>query len=367
MKVLVNEATKPTLFIDKKKCVKNIEAMIQKAKANKIEFRPHFKTHQSADIANWFRQRGVNKCTVSSVDMAKYFIQNHWKDLSIAFPVNIREIDDINEIPPEVELNLLVSEIDTMHALNKNLRKDAGIFIKINTGNNRAGIAFDNTGKIDQVIELIRSNNLLEFKGFLNHDGNTYQSRSKDEVVRIFESSVSKLNLLKDRYKTLFPELILSSGDTPSASILDNFNGIDEIRPGNFIFYDLMQYHIGSCKLDDIAISLACPVVEKHKSRNEIVIYGGGVHLSKEVLTINNRNIYGYLINYTKNGWETLPLDNYVKALSQEHGIVKVDNQVFNEIQIGDLIGVLPVHSCMTVNLMKRIVNSTGENFFINR
>jgi len=33
---------------------------------------------------------------------------------------------------------------------------------------------------------------------------------------------------------------------------------VDEIRPGNFVFYDLMQYRIGSCSVGQIAVAMAC-------------------------------------------------------------------------------------------------------------
>ena len=78
--------TRPTLLIDKAKCKANIKRMALKARQNDIEFRPHLKTHQSLEIGDWFRQEGVTKITVSSVAMAKYFAQDGWKDITIAFP-----------------------------------------------------------------------------------------------------------------------------------------------------------------------------------------------------------------------------------------------------------------------------------------
>ena len=47
--------------------------MARKAKDNGLIFRPHFKTHQSIEIGEWFRESGVNKITVSSLTMANYF------------------------------------------------------------------------------------------------------------------------------------------------------------------------------------------------------------------------------------------------------------------------------------------------------
>ena len=70
------EIIRPTFVIDKEVCLQNIEKMAEKAKAHNLRFRPHFKTHQSAKIGEWFRLFGVDAITVSSVSMAEYFAMN---------------------------------------------------------------------------------------------------------------------------------------------------------------------------------------------------------------------------------------------------------------------------------------------------
>ena len=67
---------------------------------------------------------------------------------------------------------------------------------------------------------------------------------------------------MKIKLKTIF-----SIGDTPAMSVVDNFDVIDEIRPGNFVFYDVMQQNIGFCYFEDIAVALAVQVVAKHPER----------------------------------------------------------------------------------------------------
>ncbi len=100
---------KPTLLLDKKKCLSNIQKMKIKADKHNLIFRPHFKTHQSAKVGEWYRETGVNKITVSSVSMAKYFYNNGWKDITIAFPLNFAEVEDINQLAIETNINVLVS------------------------------------------------------------------------------------------------------------------------------------------------------------------------------------------------------------------------------------------------------------------
>ncbi len=56
-----NKFSGPKLLLDKEKCWQNIRKMAEKANQNKLIFRPHFKTHQSAIIGNWFKNLGVKK------------------------------------------------------------------------------------------------------------------------------------------------------------------------------------------------------------------------------------------------------------------------------------------------------------------
>jgi len=143
--------SKPTLLLDVDKCKANIKKMAEKARKNNIEFRPHFKTHQSHEIGEWFRAEGVNKITVSSVAMAAYFFKSGWKDITIAFPINILEIENINKMAASIKLNILVESVEIVELLDKQLANPVDAFIKVNIGNNRAGIEPENLDLISQV------------------------------------------------------------------------------------------------------------------------------------------------------------------------------------------------------------------------
>lgn len=344
--------TKPTLIVDKAICIRNIQKIADKAKKHNLIFRPHFKTHQSIEIGNWFKDFNVTKITVSSAEMALFFANAGWKDILIAFPVNILEIDEINKLASKINLSLLVESIETIHFLEKHLNNSVNVYIKIDTGNHRTGIDAENIEDVKFLCNEIDDAKNLNLTGLLAHSGNTYNVKSKEEVLNIHNDSVSQLNKLKKALNR--KDLIISIGDTPSCSLSDNFEGVDEIRPGNFVFYDVMQYQIGSCNTEEIAVSVACPVVAKHNERNEIVIYGGAVHFSKDfTIDTNGNKTFGLVVMYEKNSWSK-PLENcFVKSISQEHGIVKVSSEYFDKIQIGYIIGILPVHSCLTMDLFK--------------
>lgn len=346
--------TRPTLIIDEKKCRTKIAAMQKKAVYNGIVFRPHFKTHQSAAIGEWFRQAGVSSIAVSSVGMACYFAQHRWHDIMIAIPINILEIDAINSLAKNINLSIVLESAELAMRLQKKLKESVSVFIEIDIGDNRTGISHTNIKEIQHLVAVVQQHQHTMFKGFLAHAGHTYSARGVQQIKAIHEASEQKLKIIQ----TCFPNAYLSIGDTPSCSIVNTFSVINEIRPGNFIFYDLMQQQIGACNFSDISCAIACPIIAKYPQRNEIVIYGGGVHLSKDSIVHHQfGEIFG--LACTKN---FTPLENtYVKKLSQEHGVVHLPTAFFNQYHIGDLLYILPIHSCMAADLMSYYLTSSGK------
>ncbi len=92
------------------------------------------------------------------------------------------------------------------------------------------------------------------------------------------------------------------------------------------------MHKMGVCRIEDIAEAVACPAVAKHPRTNEVVVYGGAVHLSKESITAGVRSHYGYAALDNENGWRFLGENNYFQALSQEHGIIRMDSDFFSQV-----------------------------------
>ncbi|MBE0674559.1 MAG: alanine racemase [Bacteroidales bacterium] len=359
----IKKIVKPTLLIDEQKCRRNILFMHNKSKSSDVSFRPHFKTHQSAEIGNWFREAGVGMITVSSVTMCRYFMDNGWDDITIAFPANPRESDEINKIAGKINLNVLVADYEQLQSFADRLTNSIGVFIKIDTGYRRSGIDWNHYADIVRIYEYVKELPALRMKGFLSHSGHTYSVKGRERVLEIFNDTRQKL--LHTRETTPTDGMIISIGDTPSCSIATDFAGVDEIRPGNFVFYDLMQTVIGSCTENEIAVALAAPVVSINRHRSELIIYGGAVHLSKECIHDGDKTIYGKVCLLSDEGWDVESGVGFITSLSQEHGVVKVSDLSNLKVKPGDIIAVLPVHSCLTANLMREYVDREGK--FISR
>lgn len=343
------EITKPTLFLDEVKCKSNIKRMMSKTQSSNVKLAPHFKTHQSREIGSWFREVGVEEITVSSVTMARYFLDDGWKRLFIAVPVNIHELAVIKEICEIAEVTLLVCDLQSIDLIqNQDIK--ASVYIEIDCGYHRSGVLWKDTDLIKEIGNRIEDAPTLLFRGFYCHDGNSYSSHV-NEIQEIHSETVLKLNGLKALFSDL--SLEVSLGDTPSCSIISEFKDIDVVRPGNFVFYDLVQESIGSCQMDDIAVSMICPVISINNDRNEVIIYGGGVHFSKDRINTNGSEIYGLIVEIDEKFKWGHPIHGcYLRSISQEHGIVILSEEYISKISIGSYLGILPVHSCMTADKM---------------
>jgi D-serine deaminase-like pyridoxal phosphate-dependent protein len=353
---------RPTLLLDRRKAVRNIEKMAAKASKSGVRFRPHFKTHRSAAVGEWFRDVGVEAITVSSVDMAIYFAQHGWKDITIAFPANVLEVDKISSLAEEIELGLLVESAEVVRFLPENLDTRANAWIKVDVGYGRTGIPWERAGAVIELAREIAKTGVLTFKGLLTHAGHSYHASSREELLSIHRDSVRRLSQVQHALQTAgFSQVELSIGDTPTCSVVDDFRPVDEIRPGNFVFYDLKQARIGSCSEGQIAVAVGCPVVAKHPERCEVILYGGAAHLSKESLVADGVQIFGRVAQWEGDGWGKALPDTYLSSLSQEHGVVRTTAQIVSQIKVGDVLIVLPVHSCLLSYLLIDYHTLDGE------
>jgi D-serine deaminase-like pyridoxal phosphate-dependent protein len=338
----------PTFVINTEIVRANIKNMMDKLPATCL-FRPHFKTHDNKETAAIFKEFGVKCITVSSVEMAKYFRLLGFKDITIAFPVNLREQRSLNKLSKNTKIGLTFSNIEAVSVIASMPLITADAWIEIDTGYNRSGIAWDNFEQIENCITLINETSHLKFKGFLTHNGSTYSLKTKDDILKSSVESIIKMKSLKEKYTAFEPKI--SVGDTPGCSLMTDFEGIDEVRPGNFVYYDFMQLEKEVCTPNDIAATVFCPVVDVNPERNEVVIHGGAIHFSKEFVKAGDNVSYGKVIRHI--GKLNAKADENLVSLTQEHGVILVKSGDISNYHIGDLVEIVPVHSCLTANLMK--------------
>ena len=347
---MIDIPDKPILLLDEKRCRNNIKRMADKAKAAGCEFRPHFKTHQSATIGEWFREHEIKGITVSSISMAEYFCNNGWDDITIAFPFYLSQINALKVLNQKCSLRLFVNSVRDVKLLSENLSNDFRVYIELDTGYTRSGIPQNNNDLITSIINACSEISHVHFHGFYVHHGGTYQAKGIEEIKRIIAPTLS----VYQEMRQVFPDAKFSLGDTPSASVLSDFDNVDELSPGNFVFYDWMQTQIGSCTLNDVALFVLLPIAQVLKVQNQAILHGGAVHLSKDFIENECGRNYGQVVRYTRENVISEPA--YITSLSQEHGILNAtpDNKQ-------DYVIICPVHSCLTANLHSFYLTADGK------
>lgn len=357
----LSKITSPTLLIDEKKCRANIKRMADKAARHEMKLAPHWKTAQSRIIGTWAKDFGIKEITASSIKMAAYLCGQGWENIHIAFPFNPLEIKKLNELAKNQSLSVQLINPITTQKLVDQLTEKVGFFIEIDAGYGRTGVKVSDFGLIEEILRTAKKSDKLYFKGFYIHAGHSYY---KPDIPELYEQTRNALGMLKAKYRSEYPNLVTRTGDTPGCAVMEDFGDIDEMGPGNFVFFDLMQAKLGGCSKEEIAVALAVPVVDINKERKEVLVHGGGVHLAKDVLKEpDGTNNFGEVVHLEESGWKiSEPSErSYLKSISQEHGIIKASESFLQKVKIGDVIGILPVHSCMTADAMASYLSLDGQ------
>src|ERR671920_177373 len=111
---------------------------------------------------------------------------------------------------------------------------------------------------------------------------------------------------------------VVSVGSTPTATHYDPLEGVDEARPGNYIFFDAFQATLGSCAFGDCALTVLAAVIHRDRARRKVIIDAGAVALSKDhgPIEFDAGCGYGRVLDVEGND-----LGITVESLSQEHGV----------------------------------------------
>jgi D-serine deaminase-like pyridoxal phosphate-dependent protein len=290
--------------------------------------------------------------------MARYFASTEWKDILVAFPFHPGELASLQSLSESCRLSILLDTPAALPFLN-HLSHPVDFYIDIDTGYGRTGIRTGNLDLIRQILLKSKVNPQLQFMGFYCHAGHSYKAADREEIDSIHQKALQDLERLKEEFSEYGPRVLY--GDTPNCSMQSDFGGIDEITPGNFVFFDLVQHALGACSLEEIAVALECPVAGKYNHRKQILVHGGAVHFSKEFLVQNGRSIFGQMVERKEQNWLACEQDYWLSSLSQEHGILDADENLFHRLNIGDKLLFLPVHSCLTANLAREYRTLDGE------
>jgi D-serine deaminase-like pyridoxal phosphate-dependent protein len=339
----------PSLVLDVAKVRRNAERMSQRVRQFGTDLRPHIKTHKCIEVARLQTAGHSGAVTVSTLAEARAFAANGFTKITYAVPIDPGKFDEAIDISRDCELSLITDDVGIPDQLNDAARRANAhlrLFLKVDCGYHRCGVE-PTSQEAFEIPRRITAASNLQFAGILTHAGHSYNCQTKAEVLALARHERDLMADLGEALrKEVGPVPIVSIGSTPTITSVDHLDGVDEMRPGNYIFFDAFQATLGSCSLEDCALTVLAAVVHRDRTRRKVIIDAGAIALSKDrgPVGLNPDCGYGKVLDLTGQD-----LNLNVSEMSQEHGFVPVqDEDTFDRLKVGARVRVLANHSCLT-------------------
>lgn len=332
----------PALLLDRNKLEANATRMATRAAMLGVRLRPHMKTAKSAEVARIATRGQFGGITVSTLREADYFLGEGFTDMTYAVGIAPGKLDQVAALMDRgADIGILVDEVETARAIAAHGHPFT-VHIEIDTGGERGGVFADDPA-LGEIVGALASGPNVEIRGVLAHAGHSYGCKDMDAVLKVAEEERAGAVAAAERLRALGHECpVVSVGSTPTALHAEHLDGVTEMRPGVYMFGDLFQAGIGSCGLDDLAVSVLATVIRHRRDENRVLVDAGGLALSKDRSTAKLPRDLGY-------GLVAGNPEMIVADVHQEHGIIESSKLIdFDAFPIGSQVRIYPNHVCMT-------------------
>ena len=330
----------PAAVLDSAALGANVRRMADRAEALGVALRPHVKTHKCVEIAVMQRQAGARGLSASTLAEAAVFADHGFDDITLAIPIAPGKAAEAEALSERVTLGLVVDSAEAIDAL-EHRQFPLHVWLKVDCGYHRAGVDPRRPEARELAARLAGSRRLI-FEGLLTHAGHSYWAKDRAELERIAEQERSALVELAEALRRDGVQVpALSVGSTPTMSAVRSLDGVNEIRPGNYVFHDATQWKLGACALADCALTVLATVISSPPGQDHSVIDAGALALSKDLGPIHlGHQSMGELLD--PEGGPGLWDGARVVSVTQEHGIIN------RRLKVGAKVRVLVNHSCLT-------------------
>ncbi len=348
----LSEIVSPAAVLDVGRLKSNTDRMLAIARDNKVLLRPHMKTAKCINVAGMATDEARPAITVSTIKEARYFAENGFHDITYGVGLSAEKIPLVAKLQESgTEMHVILDSEKMAEAVTSFAEAEQTpfqVFIEIDCGSHRAGLKVDDE-RLIKIAQLIHQSAYTKLMGVFTHAGHSYHCRNKQEIEAVAEEerscSVAAAERLRDND---LPCEVVSIGSTPSVLFCKNFDGVTEIRPGVYTFFDLFQMHMGCCGPQDLALSVIATVIGNQSDSGYVLIDAGSLALSKDISTqrFEDRKNYGHVYDYK--GRQQLG-DLVVTDVDQEHGFIRSasDNPAIVLPDIGEKVRIFPNHACM--------------------
>lgn len=339
----------PALVVDRGKVERNCARMRERLGAAGVTLRPHVKTAKAQEAARIACGGAPGPITVSTLKEAEWFFARGFRDILYAVGIAPNKLARAAALRRAgCELGVILDSVEAARALASFAKAEAvalPVLVEIDTDGHRAGVK-------PEAPELLAIAGELggALAGVMAHAGNSYTSRSAEEIRRWARlEREGTLHAARRLRAAGHAAAVVSVGSTPTALFGESFEGVTEVRAGVYVFFDLVMAGLGACAVDDIALSVLATVIGHQRDKGWIVTDAGWMALSRDRGTAAQALDQGYGVACDLAGREIAEL--IVVETNQEHGIVAsrdgrpVDLASF---PVGRMLRILPNHACAT-------------------
>jgi D-serine deaminase-like pyridoxal phosphate-dependent protein len=358
--VKLTDLRTPSVLVDKARLERNIERMQAAATARGVALRPHAKTHKSPELARIQIARGAVGVCCAKLGEAEVFAAAGIADIRIPYPLHPANADRVLRLLDATRLSFVVDDVEVARAWSGVMRvtqREVDVLVKVDVGLHRCGIDPESSGAAELVARVAALPG-LRFRGLLSHAGHGYGAQSESELAAIAASEAATLTrLAAEVIDRGHPVEEISVGATPTARFSLEQDGITEIRPGNYIYCDRTQVGLGAATWEDCALTVLARVVSR-PAADRVILDCGSKTLTTD-LARGFAGCPGFGTVFSDLG-AARPDDSLaIERLSEEHATVRVVAGAGRSI--GDLVRVLPNHSCVVSNLVDSVWLVEGE------
>jgi D-serine deaminase-like pyridoxal phosphate-dependent protein len=352
--VTLCELRTPCVLVDHVKLERNIDRMQAAVSARGLRLRPHAKTHKSPELARVQIGRGAVGVCCAKLGEAEVFAAAGIEDIRLPYPLLPVNADRVLALLDQTHLSFIVDHPGVAQGWSdamQNAGQTVDVLVKVDVGFHRCGIDPNASGAAELVARIAELPG-LRFKGLLSHAGHAYLANSEAEIATVAATEARLLNDLAARVRDLgVPVEEISVGATPSARFSVQQSGLTELRPGNYIYYDRTQVGLGAASWSDCALTVLARVVSRPAADRVVLDCGSKTLTNDQARGIGNTAGYGAVLQAVD---ADAPDDTLlVERLSEEHAVVKLLGE--SRLQPGDLVRIVPNHSCVVSNLMDTV------------
>jgi D-serine deaminase-like pyridoxal phosphate-dependent protein len=358
--VRLTDLPTPTVLVEQSRIERNVDRMQAAADLHNVRLRPHAKTHKSIDFARMQIGRGAAGIACAKLGEADVFAGAGIEDIRLPYPLNPVNAPRVLALLDRTRLSFIVDHLDVARGWSEAMTaegREVDVLVKVDVGFHRCGID-PAAGGAAEFVGVVSRLPGLRLRGLLSHAGHAYGATSPADAEQIAVKEARTMRELAGRVRASGIAVDeISVGATPTARFSVEQPGITELRPGNYIYFDRTQVALGAASWDDCALTVLARVVTR-PAADRIILDCGSKTLTSD-LARGQGNTAGY-------GAVCLALDDtnpdeslLIERLSEEHATVRVVGA--SALEPGDLVRVIPNHSCVVSNLVDTVWLVDGD------